>query len=464
MPEQTVKQEEIAQGVIGDPTVDDPEGVSKALAHRDVQPALTIIQQSSLLDDKGIGEAYRLAKSLAQSGMYKGVEDEALTATQAFAKILIGRDLGISPTRALAAIDIVRGNAQLRGVLLASFIRESENYDYEILEHDDEHAKVEFWGISKRTGDWKVLGTTTFSVQQAKDKGIYSAKKPWGTWPENMCIWRCLSNGIKFWMPDLLKGMPVYSEADSFEDRRSEMGSGVGGGNGTGEGPGWQGLDAKQIRLVEALIERAERLGHMGFQRESVQVRLGLKTPAEVDAYIKEGTFILDGMQAEVDAATVKDKSTVESTATEVKSEPDEPRDAPVITTARDLVVDLGHMHVVDHPASNRREYYHEHSDCNTRYEVPLDSGTAPVEGEVADCLECGGQIPVGTYRMDPTPTEPADPDKLDRESLDLMAQSDALAETNPDESARLEARATELHEQAVALRNPEDPDTLPGF
>jgi hypothetical protein len=455
-------------GVIGDPTIDDPDGVSKALAHRDVQTALTVVQQSSLLDDEEIGKAFRLAKSLAQSGLYKGANDEALTATQAFAKILIGRDLGISPTRALASIDIVKGQAQLRGVLLAAFIRESDHYDYEILEHDEEHATVEFFGISKRTGEWKSLGTTTFTVAQAKAKNLWKAKGQWDNWPENMCIWRCISNGVKFWMGDLLKGIPVYTEADSFDTHGRD--TGVGDGTGSGDGPGWQGMDAKQISLVEALIERAKRLGHMGIaNKESVQVRLGLKTPPEIEAYIKEGTAILDGMEAEQEAARVKDKAIVEGSATDITA--DEPSRTATIHTAADLVkdknisLDLGHMHVVDIPARNKRALHHDHPECDSRYEVPLDSGTVPVEGEVIGCLECGANVPLGTHTMDPSPAPEVDPDALDREALELMAKSDALVDTDPEQSTLLAVRAEELHEQAMALRPPSsDPDTLPGM
>lgn len=464
MSEPTIQQErnsvitaEKETGVIGDPTILDPEGTTKALAHRDAQPALMIVQQSSLLDDDEIGRAFRLAKSLAQSGMYKGLDDEALTATQAFAKILIGRDLGISPTRALAAIDIVRGNAQLRGVLLAAFIRESDHYDYEILEHDEEHAKIEFFGISKRTGEWTSLGTTSFSVAQAKEKGLWSAKKPWGTWPENMCIWRCISNGVKFWMGDLLKGIPVYTEADSFDDNSRQVG--ISTGVGSGDGPGWQGLDAKQISLVKVLMARAKILGHAGIaDLPSTQVKLGLKTPPEVEAYIKEGNRILDIIQAEK-------AKVVDGVATEIKDD-DKPADieaTATLRTAADLVgdkePDLGAMHVVDIPSRNMRSMRHEHPDCGALYEVPLDSGTAPTQGEVIGCLECGAQVPVVTHRVDLSSVDESkttatlDPDELDRQAMELLAQSDALADTNPAQSTLLQVRAEELHEQAVSLR-----------
>jgi hypothetical protein len=68
----------------------------------------------------------RVATGLAQSGVFKDV-----TSTQnAMAKILLGADLGLTPTQALMNLDVVEGNARVRSVLLGAWVRQHPDYDF----------------------------------------------------------------------------------------------------------------------------------------------------------------------------------------------------------------------------------------------------------------------------------------------------------------------------------------------
>jgi hypothetical protein len=46
------------------------------------------------------------------------------------AKILLGADLGLTPTQALMNIDVVEGNARVRSNQLAAWVRQHKDYDY----------------------------------------------------------------------------------------------------------------------------------------------------------------------------------------------------------------------------------------------------------------------------------------------------------------------------------------------
>lgn len=177
---------------------------------------------AELMTAEHFDTTWRLAVALAQSRMFK----DALQETQAFAKILMGRDLGLSPIQSLMGLDIVKGNLQIRGVLLASFIRQSVDYHYKVVEKSHTAAKVIFLGYPQEEAEdgfyksagrwWEVLGEEEFTVEDANRAGLVKTDSNWEKYPKNMCVWRCLSNGVKFHMPELMGGVPIYTEADDF--------------------------------------------------------------------------------------------------------------------------------------------------------------------------------------------------------------------------------------------------------
>ncbi len=60
-----------------------------------------------------------------------------------------------------------------------------------------------------------------FSIEDARRAQLVKtdkAKSGWMAYPKNMLFWRCISNAVKMHAPDLLGGMPVYTEADPFVD------------------------------------------------------------------------------------------------------------------------------------------------------------------------------------------------------------------------------------------------------
>jgi hypothetical protein len=73
----------------------------------------------AILSDDEIGQMWRVAKSLAASGMFKDV----VQAEQAFGRMIVGRDLGLTTAQSLMGLDVVRGNLQMRGTLLGRFVR-----------------------------------------------------------------------------------------------------------------------------------------------------------------------------------------------------------------------------------------------------------------------------------------------------------------------------------------------------
>lgn len=279
------------------------EGASTMeIAARTAQTPVSRRIHELVMSDDEIRRTWRVAAALAQSGMFKG-ERSKCTAEEAFAKILIGRDLGISSTQALMTVDLVHGAVQLRGVLLASFVRRSPDYEYKITEHDAEHCKVQLLGFPHvepaddtlvlfRGKWWEILGESEFTVADATTAGLVKTDSNWTKYPRNMVLWRALSNAVKFYAPDLMGGVPVYVEGELPPATPSlTQGSGDGSTQGLDLGPD-----------VEAVLERATTLGHAGLaDRATAEMALGGRPPADVARWVTEANRVLDEMVPDAD-------------------------------------------------------------------------------------------------------------------------------------------------------------------
>lgn len=202
--------------------------MSTDLVERGGLPAATAIPEDArmlrpLMKADEADQLWKLATALSLSGAFKNLEDAKL----AYAKILIGRDLGLSPTQSMMTLDLVKGNIFMRGVLLAGFVRQSRTYHYKILERTNTKCRLQFLGYPSDEQEegfirsagkwWEVLSEEEYTIEDAKRAKLIKEDGAWIAHPKNMLFWRCISNGVKMNAPDLLGGMPVYTEADVIE-------------------------------------------------------------------------------------------------------------------------------------------------------------------------------------------------------------------------------------------------------
>lgn len=246
------------------------------------QPPM-IVQQTSILSDDEISRVWRIAKALAGSGMFKDVTQ----AEQAFGRILLGRDLGLTPTQALMTIDVVEGNPRFRSSLLAGWIRDSPKYDYEVREHDEQHCVIEFFrlvGGERKPFDPPAI--SAFSMEDAKKAHLVKdhPKAAWKAHPRNMLWARAMSNGFRWFCSDLAGGIPVYTEADSFVDSTAVE---IGDGEGSGEAPPWDGVSDEHVARVEELMARAEAINFLGLpDMATVRMKLNGQKAAAVEEWV----------------------------------------------------------------------------------------------------------------------------------------------------------------------------------
>lgn len=159
-----------------------------------------------------INEIGALAESLAKSRMFK----DALGTYQAFAKLLFGRDLGLSATAAMTGVHIIEGKPEIGSNLQAQMVKsyigpEGERYDYRVLEHSATVCEIEF--SRRRDGEWNVLGTSRYTMEDATKAGL-ALKDNYRKHPKNMLFARSLSDGVAFHCPEVTGGIRTYHEGE----------------------------------------------------------------------------------------------------------------------------------------------------------------------------------------------------------------------------------------------------------
>jgi len=162
-------------------------------------------------------ETMSLGDIFVKSGMFPDIKAQA----QAVVKILAGRELGLSPLESMTSIYIVNGKVALQAKVIAALIKKSGKYDYQVEKQDNEECTIAFF---QKNGTLKEIGKSTFTIKDAAKAGIVN-KDSWKNYPKNMLFARALSNGARFYCPDVysaytpeelegIKGRPTTEPLD----------------------------------------------------------------------------------------------------------------------------------------------------------------------------------------------------------------------------------------------------------
>ncbi len=146
---------------------------------------------------RNLSDAERLGGILAQSGFFA----DSRQAAQAVTKILAGAELGIGPVAAMTGIHIVQNRVTLSANLIAAVIKRSGRYNYRV-EWQEDACLITFFEQGQTVGVSK-FGKA--DAQVAKLNG-----DNWQKYPRNMWFARAMSNGAKWYTPDIFAG-PVYT-------------------------------------------------------------------------------------------------------------------------------------------------------------------------------------------------------------------------------------------------------------
>jgi len=142
-------------------------------------------------------EVERVAKAMAASGYFQ----DAKSISQAIVKIMAGAEIGFGPFASMQGVNIIKGNPSFNANMLASSVKASPRYDYKIIKLDDTICDLTFYE------DGKEVGHSTFTLEDAKKAGTSNLDK----FPRNMLFARAMSNGVRWYCPDVTNGNAVYT-------------------------------------------------------------------------------------------------------------------------------------------------------------------------------------------------------------------------------------------------------------
>jgi len=164
------------------------------------------IQKSTTTEIMSIGKAF------AESGMFPDTK----SAAQAIVKIQAGQEIGIPPFAAMSGIHIIQGKPTIGAGIMASIVKGSGKYDYRVVESTEKVCSIDFYQGKEK------IGNSTFTIDDAKKALTKNLDK----FPKNMLFARAMSNGVKWYTPDVFSG-PVYvpeeMTAPITEDAKAEV-------------------------------------------------------------------------------------------------------------------------------------------------------------------------------------------------------------------------------------------------
>lgn len=161
-------------------------------------------ESTSVSNPQTLQEYANIAKSMAASGYFGEVKN----AHQAVALMILGRHFDLSPVQSLTGIHIVKGKPMLHYSVILAKVRQHPLYDYRIVKHDDKIATIAF------TYKGEPCGESSFTIEDARKAGTQNMEKHGKT----MLLARAASNGVKWYCPDVLNGMPIYVQGEIPED------------------------------------------------------------------------------------------------------------------------------------------------------------------------------------------------------------------------------------------------------
>lgn len=161
-------------------------------------------ETTNVTNPETLQEYINIAKMMAGSGFYP----EAKTAQQAVALMILGKHFGLSAVQSLTAIHIVKGKPMLHYSAILAKVRQHPDYDYKIQLHTSEICKIEFFLHGES------CGISEFTKADATKQGTQNMDKH----AKTMLLARAASNGVKWFCPDVLNGMPVYVQGEIVEE------------------------------------------------------------------------------------------------------------------------------------------------------------------------------------------------------------------------------------------------------
>lgn len=160
---------------------------------------------------RNMDDAERAARAMSASGFFP----DSKSAAQAVVKILAGAELGFGPFASMNGVNIIQGKPTLSANLIAAAVKRSGRYDYKIAQMDDRACVLDFYENGQK------IGASAFSMADAERAGL-AGKQVWKQYPKNMLFARAISNGVRWYAPDVFSGAVIYTPEELGADVNEE--------------------------------------------------------------------------------------------------------------------------------------------------------------------------------------------------------------------------------------------------
>jgi hypothetical protein len=165
-----------------------------------------IVRQDQVV--ASLDDVQRTAKLLAMSNYFDAKGDSNTAIAQIATKILAGREMGYGPFASVQGIHVIQGKPVISANLMAAAVKRGGRYDYRVRKLDTDGCEIEFF---QRTGEkLESVGKSAFLKDDAKAAGLLN-KDNWQKFARNMYFARAMSNGIRFFCPDVFDGNTAYT-------------------------------------------------------------------------------------------------------------------------------------------------------------------------------------------------------------------------------------------------------------
>lgn len=136
------------------------------------------------------------AKHFHASGMFPELNSES----KCIVKITAGAEIGIAPFQAMNNLHIISGKITMSALLVGSMIKRSGRYNFRVTKIDAAGCNIKFF--EKMEGKWIDIGDSEFTKENAVKAGTKNTDK----YPRNMYYARALTNGARWYTPDVFNG------------------------------------------------------------------------------------------------------------------------------------------------------------------------------------------------------------------------------------------------------------------
>ena len=173
-----------------------------------------------------IDEIKRVAMMMVCSDFFQVGKDQTQAIAQIGVKILAGREMGYGAFASVQGIHVIQGKPTVSANLMAAAVKAHPRYNYKVIEMTDDKVSIQFYE------DGQPSGVSEFTKADATLAGL-TGKEIWKKFPRNMLFSRALSNGVRWFTPDVFNGSTMYTPDEIDADVTIDMATGEVITNGT---------------------------------------------------------------------------------------------------------------------------------------------------------------------------------------------------------------------------------------